>query len=174
MEREPGGVTAIRHQAWRRASRHKWGVHGERGQGIVEFTLVSLLLMTIIFGTIDLGRGVVLRAMLTNAVREAARDGSIYPDGGTGYPALEGSGGMVEAAQRRSPILTLTAANFEVQCSRVNATGTFDKEFCAGASDTVIGGLIEVCGAYQYRPAAASLLRIPPVTMRECARMAIH
>ena len=50
---------------------------GWRGQSAVEFALSSLLLLTMIFGTIDLGRVVFLRTMVTNAVRELHRALSI-------------------------------------------------------------------------------------------------
>ena len=39
------------------------------GQAAVEFALTSLLLLTLVFGTIDLGRAVFTRTMLTNAPR---------------------------------------------------------------------------------------------------------
>src|SRR5215210_720512 len=75
------------------------------GQSVVEFSLVSLVLLLIVFGTIDLGRAVLGRSMLTNAVREAARYGSIYPTDGVGYP---NTSNIVAAAQRRSPSMSLS------------------------------------------------------------------
>src|SRR3954452_7267085 len=98
-----------------RAGGSRWRVLS--GQGVVEFSLVSLTLLLIICGTIDVGRAVFLRSMLTNAVREAARNGSIYPANGVGYPNIAGTEGMVDAARRRSPSLTLPAGNVTVQCS---------------------------------------------------------
>ena len=43
------------------------------GQSVVEFSIVSLVLMMLLLGVIDLGRGVLYRSMLTNAVRYGAR-----------------------------------------------------------------------------------------------------
>ena len=46
----------------------------QRGQGLVELVLLLLpLLLTILFGTIDLGRAFYTYIALTNAAREAAR-----------------------------------------------------------------------------------------------------
>ena len=49
------------------------------GQAIVEFALASLLFLTIVFGTIDLGRAVFTAVTLHNAVREGARYGKVNP-----------------------------------------------------------------------------------------------
>jgi hypothetical protein len=95
------------------------------GQNLVEFALVSLLLLMGIFGVVDLGRAVYARTTLTNAVREAARYGATNPPksdvDGPGIQALR------DAAQQRSAGLTLvTDPNFvpgggwkggSVQCS---------------------------------------------------------
>ena len=143
------------------------------GQGAVEFALVSLALFLIIFGTIDVGRGVFLRSLLANAVREAARDGSIYPSDGSSYPNIAGAGGLVEAAQRRSPALPLAAGDFTVQCALPATPGSFSAGTCAGGT-AVIGGLLQVCATYTYRGAFSQLLPLPPVVMSEGSRIAIH
>ena len=54
------------------------------GQSLVEFGLLSLLLMTLVAGIVDLGRGVYTRTTLSNAVREAARYGATDPLNSTG------------------------------------------------------------------------------------------
>ena len=53
------------------------------GQAMVKFALGSLLLLMLVFGTIDLGRAVFTRTMLTNAVREATRQATITPNDST-------------------------------------------------------------------------------------------
>jgi len=73
-----------------------------RGQSVVEFALVSLLLMTMVAGVIDLGRGVYTRTTLTNAVREASRYGATDPSN---------SVGIIQAAAKTSPGLTLADPN---------------------------------------------------------------
>src|SRR6188508_555155 len=69
-----------------------------KGQSATEFALVSLLILAMTFGVVDLGRGVYARTALTNAVREAARYGSTAP---------EDFEGMVAAAKNTSPGLDL-------------------------------------------------------------------
>ena len=68
------------------------------GQSLVEFGLVTLLLMTMVAGVIDLGRGVYARTALSNAVREAARYGATNP---------RSSQGIINAAKHTSPGLNL-------------------------------------------------------------------
>ena len=51
-----------------------------QGQGALEFALVSLMLMTLFMGVLDLGRGVYQRQDLSNAAREGARFAMISRD----------------------------------------------------------------------------------------------
>jgi len=51
--------------------------HGERGQALVEFALVLIPFLFLIMGIFDLGRGMLLSNMLSNAVRDGARAGII-------------------------------------------------------------------------------------------------
>jgi Flp pilus assembly protein TadG len=151
-----------------RAARGRW--RATSGQGVVEFSLVSLTLCLIIFGTIDLGRAVFLRSMLTNAVREAARNGSIYPSDGSAFPNTNGTDGIVAAAQHRSPSLTLSSSNFTVRCLTPGGA----TQSCLLDKQLVVGGFLQVCATYTYNSALTHLLPIPPVNMGECSRIAIH
>ena len=99
---------------------------GQGGQSIVEFALISLLMLMTTFGIIDLGRAVFDRTMLTNAVREAARAGMVDDSQRAGAATPDNSNcamngttetycsKIVAAAQKRSPSLGLTADNFRV------------------------------------------------------------
>ena len=143
------------------------------GQSVVEFSLVSLVLLMIVFGTIDLGRAVLVRSMLTNAVREAARTGSIFPATAVDYPDTSS---MVTAAQRRSPSMSLSASNFTtVRCLDATNTSTVLSCSVSGvANKDVVGDLLEVCATYTYNLTATRLIRISSITMKECSRIAIH
>ena len=68
------------------------------GQSLVEFGLITLLLLTMVAGVVDLGRGVYSRPALSNAVREAARYGATNP---------RNSQGIINAAKHTSPGLNL-------------------------------------------------------------------
>lgn len=73
------------------------------GQSVVEFAFVSVMVLMLSVGTIDLGRGVYQRSMVANAAREAARVASVDPSDTVG---------MVARGARTSPSLGLTQANF--------------------------------------------------------------
>lgn len=49
------------------------GARGSRGQSLTEFAFLAPVLMLLIFGLIDLGRGFYYQTELTDAVRDAAR-----------------------------------------------------------------------------------------------------
>lgn len=56
----------------------------ERGQSLIEMTLVVGVLLLLVAGTVDLGRAFHTYIVLTNAAREGARWGSHYPWDGAG------------------------------------------------------------------------------------------
>ena len=53
--------------------------HDERGQSMVELALTITLLMTLLAGTVDLGRAFFTWLALRDAAQEGASYGSIYP-----------------------------------------------------------------------------------------------
>src|SRR5438874_1818025 len=91
------------------------------GQSVVEFALVSLTILLITFGIVDIGRAVFQRSMLANATREAAR-----------YASVNGQSSDINAvaayAAQRSPTLNLTSSNVStLACTRWNvSTSTWD------------------------------------------------
>ncbi len=135
------------------------------GQSAVEFALSSLLLPTMIFGTIDLGRIVFLRTMLTNAVREAARQGAIAPGS---VP------GMAAAAAARSPTLGLTASNFTASCS--TWTGTARSCATGSVSPPSVTQLerITVCANYTFGVIATRLIGRSSITVSECEQTSVR
>jgi hypothetical protein len=62
-------------------------VKGHRGQALVEFALIAPVLLLIIGATVDIGRGLLLYALLQGASRETARQAAqIYYDGSNTLP----------------------------------------------------------------------------------------
>lgn len=55
------------------------GRRRQRGQGMVEFALVSVLLLSVIFGIMDWGYFFAGKVAATNATRSAARYGAVHP-----------------------------------------------------------------------------------------------
>jgi Flp pilus assembly protein TadG len=59
---------------------------GTKGQGLVEFTLIIMVLLLIAFGVLDLGRAFHALITITNASREGARYLTLHPsDNTTGF-----------------------------------------------------------------------------------------
>lgn len=139
------------------------GAAGRRGQSMVEFALASLLLMLFFFGALDLGRAVFARSLLTNAVREAARTGSVAPG------SLDG---MRTAAANRSPGLGLTPTSTAITatCSSWNGTAWAARP-CAEAQP---GDRLVVQAAYSFTMVATQLIGFNTIAMNERAQVTIQ
>jgi hypothetical protein len=55
---------------------------GQAGQGLVEFSIAILIFLTLLVGTIDLGRAVYQLNGVAQAAREIARETSVHPGDG--------------------------------------------------------------------------------------------
>jgi Flp pilus assembly protein TadG len=151
------------------------------GQAIVEFALTSLLLLTMIFGTIDLGRAVFTRTMLTNAVREAARQGSIEISNKTGNVSTVKSA-MATAANTRSPSLTFTASSFTLTCSTWpsdvvasvprNCDPTIDPN--SNPRPVQVEDRVMVCTDYPFSFIASQLIGRTTITFHECEQTSVQ
>jgi len=136
------------------------------GQAIVEFALSSLLMLTLLFGTIDLGRAVFTRTMLTNAVREATRQATITPN----LP-----GAIKSAADARSPTLNLASGAFVVTCDTW-ANGT---TLSCDPKSTSLQGVqsldrVTVCTDYPFSLVAAKLIKRATFTFHECEQASVQ
>jgi Flp pilus assembly protein TadG len=70
-DQEPTGADQIDRKRPRRRLRPR---EVTLGQATIEFAIVSVAFLLVVFGTVDFGRAVYLKAQLDNAVREATRD----------------------------------------------------------------------------------------------------
>jgi hypothetical protein len=61
---------------------------GSKGQELAEFAIVLPLLLLVVFGVLDLGRLFHALITITNAAREGARYGIIFPDDLTGIDSV--------------------------------------------------------------------------------------
>ena len=99
-----------------------------RGQGLVEFALVLMLLVLIIFGVLDLGRVFFSMITITNAAREGARYGVKYPT--AALPIQNAAIGEASSSG-----ITLSTANVTVTCRDPNpAVTTFTLPPCASGT----------------------------------------
>ena len=130
----------------------------------MEFALASLLVLTMFFGILDLGRAVFARALLTNAVREAARTGSIAPADLTG---------LRTAAANRSPGLGLAPNSTAIAttCFRWNGTtwGALDNCGLARSGDRLV-----IEANYPFTLTATQLIGFSTIPMRERAQVEIQ
>jgi hypothetical protein len=72
-------------------------IAGERGQGLVEFSIAITVFLLLVMGTVDLGRAVYQYNGVAEAARELARVASVHP-GGTLGSSSESSAAL--ASQR--------------------------------------------------------------------------
>lgn len=130
----------------------------------MEFTLASLLVLTMFFGIIDLGRAVFVRALLTNAVREAARTGSIAPAALTD---------LRTAAANRSPGLGLTATSTVIttSCYRWSGTAWGALTNCGTARS---GDRLVVEANYPFMLTATQLIGFGTIPMKERSQVEVQ
>lgn len=115
---------------WR--TRHR-GSHAERGAAAVEFAIVLVVLLLIIFAIIDFGRLLFVSQSMKAASREGARAGVVAstpaPTGATVYGAADNAG--ASAAALAGGTLVVSVNGVPVQSS---STGV---ALCGGAQLTV-------------------------------------
>jgi len=94
----------------------------ERGDTLVEFALISFVLMTIIIGILDFGRAVYAYSVVANCAREGARYAITAPDDHTGIAdvvqsravGLDPSQLTVVVANEESAVRVSVSYNFEL------------------------------------------------------------
>jgi hypothetical protein len=128
----------------------------QNGQELAEFAITSLLLLTIIFFILDLGRAVYYYSTLQNAVREGARYGIIHPTDNVG----------INSAFR------LLVIGMQVDAYPIQPIITNIDENGDGSDD-----LIEVCAEYDFiaiTPFVQTALGKQTITMETCSSMQIE
>lgn len=88
-----------------------------RGQGMVEFSLVLFTLVLMMAFIIDFGRAVYSYSMVYNAAREGARYGTIHP---TDYTGIQ------EAARRLTGSLGPVSVTATSDGTRINVTVMYE------------------------------------------------
>ncbi|HEX5506277.1 MAG TPA: TadE/TadG family type IV pilus assembly protein [Thermomicrobiales bacterium] len=151
---------------------------GLPGQGVVEFAFVSIVLLLLIVGIVDLGRAVYLRVTFTNAMREGARYGMVNAAQAVSDPG-DFQAGIVNAASSRSPILGISATTIPasgITCAPTAPNNpyfstTFSTAYCSqGNNYPTTGDSLKVCGTYQITLIASRMLPIGPINITECSQ----
>lgn len=138
---------------------HKQNLH-QHGQELAEFAITSLLLLTIVFFIIDLGRAVYYYSTLQNAVREGARYGIIHPTDTAG----------VNTAFRQLVIgMQIDAYPNQPTISYIDEDGDNDND------------LIKVCAEYEFTAITPVVQRIvltalgsQNITLGTCSSMRLE
>jgi Flp pilus assembly protein TadG len=100
-----------------------------RGQNLVEVALLLPVLLLILAGMVDLGRGMHAYTIITNAAREGARYGCMYPDDTTGiqqHAINEAAGAGLELTPSSIHISSLSSGN------PIRVTVTYDLPLVTG------------------------------------------
>lgn len=111
-----------------------------RGQTLVEFALILPVFILVLMGILDLGRAVYYNATLSNAAREAAREGIVD----------QTCSHILARAQQRSVGMQSAVATVRW----TNPSGTTTTRSCSPVSGTAtIGDLTKVTVGYEFRAA---------------------
>jgi Flp pilus assembly protein TadG len=90
--------------------------HGQRGQALVEFSLVIPIFLLVLISLFDLGRAVFAYNTLTNAAREGARMAIVNQDVPT----------IIDHAKRQSALIELNDPSVSVAFYQMQEDGTAD------------------------------------------------
>lgn len=111
-----------------------------RGQTLVEFALILPVFILVLMGILDLGRAVYYNATLSNAAREAAREGIVD----------QTCSHVLARAEQRAVGMQSAVATVRW----TNPSGTTTTRSCSPVSGAAgIGDLTKVTVSYQFRAA---------------------
>jgi Flp pilus assembly protein TadG len=148
-----------------RCFRGKMGAN-ERGAEAVEFALVVLPFLLLVFGVVDFGYMINRDTMVNNASREGAREGALNPNAA----AIE-----LKVRQELKPVEPLgtspTKITVAVGCRRPG-----DITPCDFATQATSGGTVIVTVNYVHKwiTPVASLLRLSDITLSKTTEMRIE
>lgn len=131
----------------------------EGGQAVVEFALTLPVLLLLLIGLVDMGRGFQAYASLGNAVREAAREAAVHgADATVKWGPTANDANVVAAVRKRISGVRTQDVAVTSQWPSGNAAG---EEVVVGAT-------------YAFRPIALALLGGWSVTMSASTRAMIR
>lgn len=116
----------------------------DAGQSLIEFALVLPLVLLLLIGILDLGRGFQAYVSLGNAVREAAREATVH-----------GSAAAVTWGPAANDARVVTAVRGRIAGIPV-ADVTVTSSWPEG--DNALGSVVVVTASYSFRPVAFEFL----------------
>ena len=123
---------------------------GERGQSLVEFSVIALILLTVIFGTVEIGR-----LMLTyEAIADASRAGVRYAIT-HGHDRLGAGADGPSGPAANPPNVTTVIQNFTTAAGL--AAGSLSISVSYPDGNNLVSNRVTVTTSYSYTPVAAFL-----------------
>jgi hypothetical protein len=132
------------------------------GQAMVEFAIVSVAFLLIVFGTVDFGRAIFLYSELHSAVRDVAREGKVGSANGLG----------VDTNKLKSHIPVYWSPESQTTHPRPglkNATATVT---CVGGCTS--GNTLVVEASVPFQAVTQSFLGLSPITLKASASVTLE
>jgi Flp pilus assembly protein TadG len=93
----------------------------QRGQSLVEFSLVLIPFLFILMGVVDLGRGIYIYNSVSQAAREIARAASVHPCTATGCADIAASTQATAVKNTQKGLIPgLTDSGITASCTDIN------------------------------------------------------
>ena len=140
----------------------------QRGQALVEFSLVGIIFFAVVFGMIDVGRAVWNYNTLAQATRE-----------GTRYAVVHGARCDADASCSPADAASVEALVLKNASGLGDSLVTVDVEWVCRIGDGDCNNIwdhVTVTSQYDYKPFSflSGLLDLPAVTMTSSSTMEIH
>jgi len=119
-----------------------------KGQALVEFALVFPLLAIILFGIIDLGRGIYMYNGVSQAAREIARSASVHP--GSPLGSSPETTAVIDVQRKLVPGIRAGSLGITFHCEGLDGT-TVPGD---GAGGCAAPDVVRVVVTAQYSPVA--------------------
>lgn len=130
----------------------------QRGQALVEFALMTPVLLILIAGIVEAGRAFATFIQIANAAREGARVGSVTPSN---------TSSIQSAALRELPSwIAAEPTTVSVSCAAAGAS-SFDN--CVTVYPPASGDQLKVTVSYNYQPIMPVLNGITTITAVQIA-----
>lgn len=138
--------------------------HHSRAQALVEFSLVIVLLLILIFGILEVSRMLFVYVSVISSTREAVRYGSVAGDNAAGIPHYQDCAGIRNTARKLAFFQNLPDNKIEISYDKGPDTAVYDT--CDGATDNAVhpamGDRIRVKITANFSP----IVTIVPLTKR--------
>jgi Flp pilus assembly protein TadG len=146
----------------RRASNRPERARAGEGQTLVEFAVVSVAFLLVVFGTVDFGRSIFLYSQLHNAVRDVAREGKVGSANGMG----------VNVATLKSHVANAWNSETQTTKPRPGLQNAAVSVTCAGGCTS--GNKLTVTATVPFQAVTQGFLGISPINLTASASVTLE